>query len=140
MDVKALIPHREPFLFVDEIVEVTETSIHARRTVRVDEPQFAGHYPGQPIMPGVLLCEALLQTGCLLLAVSGGELKGTPVVTRMNDVKFRRPVAPGDVLDLYAEHERTLQGAYFMKGRVVVGTKKAATLSFCVMVVPEEAS
>ena len=104
----------------------------------LNEPQFQGHFPEQPIMPGVLLCEALLQTGCLLLAARGGELNGTPVVTRMNDVKFRKPVAPGDVLELHAEHERTLRGAHFMKGRVLVGAKKAATLIFCVMVVPEE--
>ncbi len=135
-DVRDFIPHREPFLFVDEVIERDETKLWARRTVRADEPQFRGHYPGNPIMPGVLLCEAVLQAGCLLIQMNnGGEtFEGTPVVTRMSDVKFKRMVKPGDVIDLKVEHERTLRGAHFMKGRVILEGKLAASLGFCVMV------
>lgn len=66
--VKAMIPHREPFLFVDRIVEQGEGRIITERSVRADEPQFEGHYPGSPLMPGVLLCEACFQTGAMLLS------------------------------------------------------------------------
>jgi len=69
--VKATIPHREPFLFVDEILERAEGRIVTQRLVRADEPHFAGHYPGSPLMPGVLLCEACFQTGAMLL---GGDV------------------------------------------------------------------
>ena len=71
--VKAIIPHREPFLFVDRIVEQSEGRIVTEREVRADEPQFAGHYPGSPLMPGVLLCEACFQTGAMLLRSAGAS-------------------------------------------------------------------
>ncbi|MCZ7605593.1 MAG: transposase [Planctomycetota bacterium] len=71
--VKARIPHREPFLFVDRILEQAEGHIVTERTVRADEPQFEGHYPGSPLMPGVLLCEACFQTGAMLLSVAGAQ-------------------------------------------------------------------
>lgn len=129
------LPHRPPFLFLDEIVEVTEEKVHARRTIRADEPQFAGHYPGEPVMPGVLLCEAVLQAGCYLMAHKLGASAtegGIPVVARMNDVKFKRIVRPGDVIDIHAEHERSMQGAHFLKGKVEVDGKLVASLSFAV--------
>lgn len=143
--VKEVIPHREPFLFLDEVVDLTETKIVARRTVRGDEPQFQGHYPGQPVMPGVLLCEAVLQAGAYLMAVREGYRpgqSGVPVVSRLNNVKFKRMVKPGDVLELTAEHERSMMGAHMMKGSVKVGGKVACTLDFIVMLAegqPEEA-
>ena len=139
-EISSLLPHRPPFLFVDEIVEICEKSIHARRTVRANEPQFEGHYPGRPIMPGVLLCEAALQTGCLYLAKSSDEAqpRGTPVVTRMNDVKFRTMVVPGDVLDIHVEHERSLMSAHFMKAKIMVKGKRVMSLSFAVTMAPEE--
>jgi 3-hydroxymyristoyl/3-hydroxydecanoyl-(acyl carrier protein) dehydratase/REP element-mobilizing transposase RayT len=69
--VKSQIPHREPFLFVDRIVEQSETRIITERTIRADEPHFAGHYPGSPLVPGVLICEACFQTGAILLGSAG---------------------------------------------------------------------
>ncbi|MBK9975785.1 MAG: transposase [Planctomycetes bacterium] len=71
--VKAAIPHREPFLFVDEILERAQGRIVTQRLVRADEPHFTGHYPGSPLMPGVLLCESCFQTGAMLLARSAGS-------------------------------------------------------------------
>jgi 3-hydroxyacyl-[acyl-carrier-protein] dehydratase len=136
-----LLPHREPFLFLDQIVELGETKLIARRTIRAEEPQFLGHYPGRPIMPGVLLCEAALQAGCYLVAVRGGgaaPAEGTvPVVTRMNDVKFKRMVRPGDTIEIEVEHERTLMGAHYLRGVIRSGGKLAVSLSFAVMLAPE---
>ena len=139
-EVTDLLPHRPPFLFVDEIVEVDAGKIHARRRVREDEPHFEGHYPGRPIMPGVLLCEAALQAGCLLMAKGKNEDqgKGTPVVTRMTDVKFRKMVVPGDVLDIHVTHDRTLMGAQFMNAKIMVNGKRVMSLSFAVTIAPEE--
>lgn len=134
--VKDLLPHREPFLFLDEVIELTADKITAKRVVRADEPQFRGHYPGRPIMPGVLLCEAVLQAGCyLMIQRAGGEKPaGDPVVTRMNEVKFKRMVQPGDELEISAEHLETKMGASFMRGSVKVGGKVAASLEFAVMI------
>ncbi len=139
--VKAVLPHREPFLFVDEVVELSHDSIVARRVVRADEPHFAGHYPGRPIMPGVLLCETVLQAGAYLMASKSGldsEMEGAPVVTRLNKVKFKKMVTPGDVLDIKAQHVRSMMGAHFMNGSISCEGKAVCSLEFCVMLVPED--
>ena len=139
--VKEVIPHREPFLFLDEVLDLTETKIVGKRLVRGDEPQFLGHYPGQPVMPGVLLCEAVLQAGAYLIATNIGYVvgqAGVPVVSRLNNVKFKRMVKPGDVLELTAQHERTMMGAHVMKGSVKVDGKVACTLDFIIMLAEEQ--
>lgn len=139
--VRDVLPHREPFLFLDEVVELTDTTVAARRTVRPEEPQFEGHYPGQPIMPGVLLCETVLQAGAYLMAVKMGEtasMKGAPVVTRMNKVKFRRMVKPGDQLEIFAEHKRSMMGAHMLTGGIKCQGKPVCSLEFTVMLVVEE--
>jgi 3-hydroxyacyl-[acyl-carrier-protein] dehydratase len=137
--IEEALPHRPPFLFIDQIVEVTSEKVIARRTVREDEPQFQGHYPGRPIMPGVLLCETVMQAGCyLMVARMGGELlDGVPVVTRMNEVKFKRMVKPGDVLEIFCEHVETKMGVHFLKGQIKVEGKLAASLEFAVTIAPE---
>ena len=138
--VKEVIPHREPFLFVDEVVEITESAITARRLVRADEPHFQGHYPGKPIMPGVLLCETVLQAGAYLMAKRLGEnasMKGAPVVTRMNKVKFKRMVQPGDLIEINARHLKTTMGAHSMTGTIRVAGKLACSLEFIVMLADE---
>src|SRR5438874_10764042 len=94
------IPHRAPFLLVDEIVEQTDARILCRKTFTGDEFFFAGHYPGFPLVPGVLLCEAAMQAGAILLSRHlSAETKGVPVATRMNDVKFKQMVRPGDTIE-----------------------------------------
>jgi 3-hydroxyacyl-[acyl-carrier-protein] dehydratase len=141
--IKDLLPHREPFLFLDEIVDMTETSIIARRVVQLEEPQFRGHYPGKPIMPGVLLCEAVLQAGAYLMAsrleaeVGKASANQVPVVTRMNNVKFRKMVKPGDALEIHAELVRSMMGAHMMKGSILLGGKVVASLEFTVMLAGE---
>ena len=68
LPIKEVLPLREPLLFLDEIVSLSAEPVHARRTVLAEEPQFLGHYPGKPIMPGVLLCETVLQAGAYMMA------------------------------------------------------------------------
>ena len=138
--VKDILPHREPFLFIDEITEMTDTTVAARRTVRADEPQFQGHYPGRPIMPGVLLCETIVQCGAYLMAIKMGEdagMKGAPVVARMGNVKFKRMVVPGDELRIEAEHVRTMMEAHMMKGRITRDGSVVASCEFTIMLVNE---
>lgn len=140
--VKEVLPHREPFLFLDEVVDMGEASIVARRTVRADEPQFEGHYPGKPIMPGVLLCETVLQAGAYFMASKmglGSDMEGAPVVSRMNNVKFKRMVKPGDELEIRAEHKRSMMGAHMMSGSIRCEGKVVCTLDFTVMLVDEGA-
>jgi len=88
-EILAAIPHRPPFLLVDEIVERSEQRIVCRKTFRGDEYFYAGHYPGYPITPGVLLCEAAMQAGAILLAhVVAAEPGKVPVVAKMSAVRF----------------------------------------------------
>ena len=122
--VKEVLPHRPPFLFLDEIVEMTDERIRARRTARAEEPHFEGHYPGRPIMPGVLLCETVLQAGAYLMAVKMGldqHMEGAPVVSRMNKVRFKRMIKPGDVLEISAKHQRSKMGAHMLDGEIRCG-------------------
>lgn len=126
------IPHREPFLLVDEIVEWTESRIVCTKTFSGEEDFFAGHYPGSPLVPGVLLCEAAMQAGAILLSrFMAEEAAGkVPVATRMNDVKFKRMVKPGETLLLEAELVERVSTAFFLKAKVTVEGKVAARFEF----------
>ena len=138
--VKEVLPHREPFLFLDEVVELSDETIVARREVRAEEPHFAGHYPNKPIMPGVLLCETVLQAGAYMMAVKmrvGADMEGAPVVTRMNKVKFKRMVKPGDLLEIRAQHIRSMMGAHMMTGKIECEGKLVCSLEFTVMLAKE---
>lgn len=104
IDIQKILPHRYPFLLVDKITEIEEgKSITGIKNVTINEPFFQGHFPGNPIMPGVLITEALAQVGAVLL-LSMPENKGKlGVFTGINNFKFRRQVVPGDTLTLSAE-------------------------------------
>jgi 3-hydroxyacyl-[acyl-carrier-protein] dehydratase len=134
-EVEKLIPHRPPFLFVDEIVAHEGESLTARRTWRADEDFYKGHYPGAPITPGVLLCEAVFQTGALLmgrLQAGQGGPGGVPLLTKVMDVRFRLPVYPGDTTQIEVQRTQTIGDFHFMKGTMKNGDKRVLTVEFTV--------
>ncbi len=104
IDIQKILPHRYPFLLVDRVIEFEEGKhIKAIKNVTANEPQFMGHFPGNPIMPGVLITEALAQAGAVML-LSMEENRGKlGVFTGINNFKFRRQVIPGDTLVLEAD-------------------------------------
>jgi 3-hydroxyacyl-[acyl-carrier-protein] dehydratase len=127
------IPHRPPFLFVDRVIELSEDRIRAAREISPDEDFFRGHYPGNPIMPGVLICESIFQAGAILLSsIIGDVSRGVPVLTRIGNAKFKSMVKPGDTLELEAELVEKVSNAYFLKGKASVGGKTAVTVEFAV--------
>lgn len=103
-DIQKMLPHRYPFLLVDKVVEIDleENTILAVKCVTMNELFFQGHFPDAPIMPGVLILEALAQAGGILVYQKGYNEK-TAVLLNVNNVKFRKPVRPGDVLHLHAK-------------------------------------
>jgi 3-hydroxyacyl-[acyl-carrier-protein] dehydratase len=150
--IKAAIPHREPFLLVDEIIEQSDNRIVCRKQFTGDEFWYRGHYPDFPLTPGVLLCEAAMQAGAVLLAGRVGrvgethqgseerrsrtsthptaERRGVPVVTRMNNVKFKTMVRPGDTVELDVELRERMSDAFFLNAKVTVDGKTAVTFDF----------
>lgn len=121
--VTELIPHRPPFLFVDEIVSESDDGLVARRTWRADEDFYRGHYPGAPITPGVLLCEAVFQTGALFMARQAQKAgstagEGFPLLAKISDVRFRNPVYPGDTVLIEVTKKEALGGFTMLSGLV----------------------
>jgi 3-hydroxyacyl-[acyl-carrier-protein] dehydratase len=137
--IQSAIPHREPFLLVDEIVEQTDSRIVCRKRFTGEEFWYRGHYPHFPLTPGVLLCEAAMQAGAVLLARhTAATPGGVPVVTRMNNVKFKSMVRPGDTIDLEVELIEQVSGAFFLNAKVSVGDRTAVTFDFaCKMAEPQ---
>lgn len=140
--IKALIPHREPFLFIDRVTAVSAEGLVAERLVRGDEPQFTGHYPDNPIMPGVLLCEATFQAAAVYLAqreglAATGEGAATPVLARIQDARFKQMVKPGDTIEITVTYVEAVSSFHFLKGVIRKAGKVAATVSFALAMVQE---
>jgi 3-hydroxyacyl-[acyl-carrier-protein] dehydratase len=138
-DVLNAIPHRPPFLFVDKITELTENKIKTTKMISPDEPFFKGHYPGNPLMPGVLICESIFQTGAILLSNIISDISdGIPVLTRIQSAKFKNIVRPGATLEMEAEIVEKVSNAFFLKGKASVDGKTAVTVEFAVSLVKAE--
>lgn len=129
-----LIPHRPPFLWVDTLLEYDSLSLVAEKYIPETLEVFQGHYPDHPILPGVLLCEALFQTGAILIALILKESKdtrsGVPVLTRIEGARFKRPVGPGDTIRMQVRIKESLGGAWFLKGTVRIKEKVAVSVDF----------
>jgi 3-hydroxyacyl-[acyl-carrier-protein] dehydratase len=131
------IPQRDPLLFIEEVLDRTEDSITTGRKLTGEEDFFRGHFPGAPVFPGVLMYEAVFQTGALLMALRG-EKAGPgkkALVTRIQNAKFKNMARPGDELRIKVDFVEMLANAAFMKGKITVGTKTIMTIEFAATLV-----
>ncbi len=130
-EIQACIPHRPPFLWLDEVVDISEKTIHARKRLEPDIPLFGGHYPQFPVLPGVIQCEMCFQAAAVLISkmisIGSGQV---PVATRLNNTKFRRLVRPGETVDIKVELTDTVSNAFFLTGVVSVDGKTSTRCDF----------
>lgn len=134
-EIEALIPHREPFLYVDRIVERGAQQIATEWDVPADLPAFRGHYPGDPVLPGVLVAEFTFQSAACLFAaepVADTGASGVPVLTRIEDARFRRAVRPGETLRAEVQVVEQVGPARWCKAHVTCGGQTVARLAFTV--------
>jgi beta-hydroxyacyl-ACP dehydratase FabZ len=125
-EIKELLPHREPFLFVDEVTELTDSRIEAYRDIRPDEFYFAGHFPGHPVLPGVLIVEAIAQAGILMVLSRGEPRAGRKTLfAAIERARFRRQVRPGERLLLSVRLLGGKAGIYKLEGTARVGDELA---------------
>lgn len=133
-EIIALIPHRPPFLWVDRIVSCADGLIITEKYIPGDLEVLKGHYPGHPIMPGVLLCEAIFQSAALLMAkmieARGFGSRQIPVLTRINNAKFKRMVLPGDTAHIEVRLVESVATAYYFKGVLKVDGQTAIIVEF----------
>ena len=127
-DILRILPHRFPFLMIDRVIDITRRErIVAIKNVTMNEPFFAGHFPNLPIMPGVLIVEAIAQAGgALLLTEVEDRAEKLMVFTGIERARFRRPVVPGDQLRIEVEVKAWRVSAVRMEGKVFVGDKRVA--------------
>jgi 3-hydroxyacyl-[acyl-carrier-protein] dehydratase len=137
-EILALIPHRPPFLLVDRAEAYRPSqSIVGIKQVSINEPYFVGHFPGRPVMPGVLIIEALAQTGGVLMSKSldvDVKTKGIMFIS-VDNCRFRHPVLPGDTLRMPVEVIRARGGVFKFRGQGLVGDKVAAECEFAAMLI-----
>ena len=141
-DILPVLPHRPPFLFVDRVTRLEPgKTILAERTLRAEEPQFAGHFPGRPIMPGVLIAEALAQTSGLLIGLSEKLASSAPpdhpraFFLAATNLKFTHPTVPGDVLVLRATSDRNFGGLFRFNVEATAGRELVASGSLTLALV-----
>tara|TARA_A100001015_G_C15035136_1_gene735701 strand:- start:3605 stop:4042 length:438 start_codon:yes stop_codon:yes gene_type:complete len=142
-DIHRRIPHRPPFLFIDKILEITDSGAKASLSVRPDFSFFEGHYPGNPIMPGVLLCESVFQTGAIFFSdhIKNESLKDenvTPVLSRIRDARFKRMVLPGDEVEISVTMKEQMGQFYNLSGEIKNKDKTALTISFALALVKDQ--
>lgn len=136
-EIKNYLPHRYPFLLVDRVLEIEEERILTLKNVTVNEEFFNGHFPGAPIMPGVLQLEALAQSGCIMLMSSSrvaDPKRSLIVFTGIKNAKFRQQVVPGDqlIMEVFLENMRrnfiTMRGTGSVDGKVVCELEASAAI------------
>ena len=118
----ASLPHRYPFLLIDRITSISgiERCVGIKN-VSINEPQFQGHFPGQPVFPGVLILEAMAQTaGCVIILKSEGRKPKSVFFMTVDEAKFRRPVVPGDRLELHMTRIKTRRDMHWYRGEAMV--------------------
>jgi 3-hydroxyacyl-[acyl-carrier-protein] dehydratase len=137
-EVARRIPHRYPFLLVDRAEDYRpHQSIIGVKCVTVNEPFFQGHFPGNPVMPGVLIIEAIAQSGAVLMSKSlNADVTGKTILfISLDNCRFRHPVRPGDVLRMPVEVLRARGDVFKFRGKAMVEDKLAAEVEFAAMVV-----
>jgi 3-hydroxyacyl-[acyl-carrier-protein] dehydratase len=135
-EVLGRLPHRYPFLLIDRAVDyVANTSIRGIKNVTINEPFFPGHFPGAPVMPGVLQIEALAQTGALLMSktLDADISKHLILFMSVENARFKRPVLPGDVMEMPVEVLFQRRNIFKFRGRVEVGGELATDCEFAAM-------
>jgi 3-hydroxyacyl-[acyl-carrier-protein] dehydratase len=137
-DIERILPHRYPMLLVDRVDEIDDDHIVARKLVTRNEPHFEGHFPGHPVMPGVLIIEALAQAGALYAAriVKFDAEKQVIYFMAIDKAKFRKPVTPGDVLRLEVTPLRKGGVIWKMRGEARVGDDLVAEAEFMASIQP----
>ena len=139
--VMEMIPHRYPFLMIDRVVDVVpDESAVGIKNVTINEPFFQGHFPGHPVFPGVLIIESMAQTAAVLVVKTmGAEAEGKLVYfMSVDQARFRKPVTPGDTMNIIVEKGRNRGNVWKFKGKAMVGDTLMAEATFSAMIVDGE--
>ena len=136
-EIMAMIPHRYPFLFIDKVTKIVpDSTAIGIKNVSMNEPFFQGHFPGHPIMPGVLIIEAMAQTSAILVIETTGKRTGAVVYfMTIEQARFRQPVFPGDQLELHVEKKRSRGNVWKFSGKAKVEGKLMAEAVYSAMIV-----
>jgi len=135
-EILEILPHRYPFLFIDKVIGFEDNvKVVCLKVVTADEPYFQGHFPGRPVLPGVIMLEALAQAACILAQLSeDGVAPGkTVVLVGANDIKWKKMVTPGDQLTITVRSVRKRRPLWVLEGEIVVGDKVACSATISAM-------